>query len=410
MKIVISHPTGNANVRALAEALAKAGLLQKFYTCIALFQNSISYKLSKFGALKEFHRRLFSPVLKSYTHTRPLRELGRMASQKLKWQNALVHEKGIFCIDNVYRDMDLHVSKNLKNMNAVYAYEDGALESFVKAKSQGIFCLYDLPIGYWRANGEIFEKERSERPEWAPTLKCFHDSKSKLARKDKELKLADAIFVASLFTKNTLKLYPGQLPPIYLIPYGFPEVYKNRNYDPITNRKLKILFVGGLSQRKGLANLFEAVDQLMGSVELTIVGRMEVEGCIPLEKGLAKHNWIPTLPHQEVLELMRTQDVFVFPSLFEGYGLVIAESMSQGTPVITTTRTCGGDFIEDGKNGWLVDPSDTQGLIEKLEHILAHPEILPIVGKAARETAKKLPMSVYGEKITEAIRNIINKD
>jgi len=408
--ILLSHPTGNANVRALAEALEKAGLLQSFYTCIALFQNSLAYKLSNFGAFKEFHRRLFSTDLKSYTYTRPYRELGRMASQKLGWQNALIHEKGVFCVDNVYRDLDLHVSKKLKNMSAIYAYEDGALESFMKAKSQGIHCLYDLPIGYWRANRELLEKERTERPEWAQTLTCFHDSESKLARKDKELELADAIFVASTFTKNTLELYPGQLPPIYLVPYGFPEVYKNRNYDPITNRKLKILFVGGLSQRKGLANLFEAVDQLKEYIELTIVGRTEVEGCLPLEKGLAKHTWIPSLPHKEVLKLMRSQDIFVFPSLFEGYGLVITEAMSQGTPVITTNRTCGADFIEDGENGWLVNPGDTQGLIEKLKHILSHPEIIPQVGRAARDTAKKLPMSIYGEKMVETIGKIINRD
>lgn len=48
------------------------------------------------------------------------------------------------------------------------------------------------------------------------------------------------------------------------------------------------------------------------------------------------------MPHDQILNLMRTQDVFVFPSLFEGYGLVVAEAMSQGTPVITTSRTCGG--------------------------------------------------------------------
>ncbi len=409
-RILLSHPTGNANVRTLAEALARAGLLRRFYTCIALFQNSPSYKFSKRGALKEFHRRLFSLELKSYTHTRPYRELGRMAAQKLGWQAALVHEKGVFCVDNVYRDLDSHVSKNLQDNSAIYAYEDGALESFTKAKSQAMLCLYDLPTGYWRANGEFLETERAKRPEWAHTLKCFHDSATKLARKDKEIELADAIFVASKFTKNTLELYPGALPPIYLVPYGFPEVYKNRSYEPLRDRKLKILFVGGLSQLKGLANLLEAADQLEGAIELTIVGRKVVEGCIPLEVGLAKHTWIPSLPHQEVLRLMRSQDVFVFPSLFEGYGLVITEAMSQGTPVITTKRTCGADFIEDGKNGWLVAPGDTQGIVEKLEYIIAHPESIPPIGRAASATAKELPMSIYGEKMVEAIEKIINSN
>ncbi len=408
--VILSHPTGNVNVREVANALEKAGSLGKFYTSVAVFQNTFSHILSKYGPLKEFRRRSFPSNLKPFTCTRPFLELARMASQKLGYQNALIHEKGIFCVDKVYSDLDSHVSKKLKNNSAVYAFEDGAFESFKRASSKGIICLYDLPTGYWRAHTKYLEKERIERPEWAMTLTSFKDSDFKLQRKDEELSMADAIFVASNFTKRTLELFPGQLAPIHLIPYGFPEVYKNRKYENIANRKLKLLFVGGLSQLKGIANLFEAVNYLGERVKLTIVGRKVVQGCIPLERELKKHNWIPSLPHDQILSLMRSQDVFVFPSLFEGYGLVIAEAMSQGTPVITTTRTCGADFIEDGKNGWLVDPGDTQGLIEKLEQILSHPEIIPQVGRAARDTAKELPMSIYGEKMVEAIGKIINRD
>lgn len=405
--VILSHPTGNVNVREVADALARAEILEKFYTCIAVFKNTFPYLLSKYGPLKEFRRRSFPSNLKPFTCTRPFLELGRMASQKLGYQNALKHEKGIFCVDKVYSDLDSLVSKKLKNNSAVYAYEDGALESFKKARSKGIICLYDLPTGYWRAHTKFLEKERIERPEWAMTLTSFKDSDFKLKRKDKELSMADAIFVASNFTKKTLELYPGQLAPIHIVPYGFPEVYRNRKYVSIVNRKLKLLFVGGLSQLKGIANLFEAVNYLGDRIELTIVGRKVVQGCIPLEKELKKHNWIPSLPHDQILSLMRTQDVFVFPSLFEGYGLVIAEAMSQGTPVIATTRTCGNDFIKNGKNGWLIEPGDTQELVKKIEHILTHPEIIPQVGKAATATAEESPFSRYGNKMVEIINEIL---
>lgn len=405
--IILSHPTGNVNVREIAKALAGAGFLGKFYTCIAVFQNTFSYLISTYGPLKEFRRRSFTSKLKPFTGTRPFLELGRMASQKLGYQNALKHEQGIFCVDKVYKDLDSHVSKKLNNNSAVYAYEDGACESFKRARSQGIICLYDLPTGYWRAHTKLLEKERIDRPEWAMTLTSFKDSHFKLKRKDEELSMADAIFVASNFTKKTLELFPGKLPPIHIVPYGFPEVYKKRKYKDLANRKLKLLFVGGLSQLKGIANLFEAVNCLGDRVELTIVGHKVVQRCIPLEKELKKHNWIPSLPHDQILSLMRTQDVFVFPSLFEGYGLVIAEAMSQGTPVITTTRTCGADFIENGENGWIIEPGDTQELVKKLEHILSHPEIVHQVGKAAIDTAAESPFSVYGKKMVEIINEIL---
>lgn len=405
--VILSHPTGNVNVREVADALVRAGILGKFYTCIAVFKNTFPYFLSKYGPLKEFRRRSFPTNLKPFTCTRPFLELGRMASQKLGYQNALNHEKGIFCVDKVYSDLDSRVSKKLKNNSAVYAYEDAALESFNKARSKGIICLYDLPTGYWRAHTKFLEKQRIERPEWAMTLTSFKDSDFKLKKKDQELSMADSIFVASNFTKRTLELFPGNLAPIHLVPYGFPEVCKNRKYENIANRKLKLLFVGGLSQLKGIANLFEAVNYLGDRVELTIVGRKVVQGCIPLERELKKHNWIPSLPHDQIMSLMRSQDVFVFPSLFEGYGLVIAEAMSQGTPVITTTRTCGNDFIKNGENGWLIEPGDTQDLVKKIEDILSHPEIVPRVGKAAIATAGESPFSGYGNKMVEIINEII---
>src|SRR5690606_28475893 len=184
--------------------------------------------------------------LKPFTTTRPFLELGRMASQKLGFQKALKHEKGIFSVDKVYKDLDSEVSKKLEKISAVYAYEDGAFESFKRARSKGIICLYDRPTGYWRAHTQYVEKERLERPEWAGTRTSVKDSEFKLKRKDKELSMANAIFVASKFTKKTLELYPGQLASIHIVPYGFPEVYKNRVYEAIANRKLKLLFVGGL--------------------------------------------------------------------------------------------------------------------------------------------------------------------
>lgn len=113
--------------------------------------------------------------------------------------------------------------------------------------------MYDLPIGYWRAMRYLLNEDREKNPEWAMTLGGFNDSEKKLQRKDKELQLADKIYVASSFTKKTLEMYPGKLADIEVIPYGFPPVNIDRKYDNIRNRKIKVLYVGGLTQRKGIS-------------------------------------------------------------------------------------------------------------------------------------------------------------
>ena len=408
------HPMGNANVRAAGVGLAQAEILAGFTTAIACFPGDVIDRISTINAFSEFSRRRFDSHLKPLTHTWPWLELGRLIALRTGFRNLTRHETGPLSVDAVFHDLDKRVANNLKfaikdGIKAVYAYEDGAEFSFREAKRIGIKCLYDLPIGYWRAARQLLEIERERWPEWSPTLTGFHDSEKKLARKDEELRLADHIFVASQFTAKTLQSFPGPLAPIEVIPYGFPSVTASRTYAPISrNQPLKLLFVGGLSQRKGIANLFAAVGKLQPHVSLTVVGRKASNECPALDQALSKHRWIPSLPHNEILDLMREHDILVFPSLFEGFGLVITEAMSQGTPVITTDRTIGPDLIEHGQNGWLVEAGSTFAIEETLEHILANPEIVAEVGTNAMETARNRPWSVYGIELAEAIKNQFN--
>ena len=100
---------------------------------------------------------------------------------------------------------------------------------------------------------------------------------------------------------------------------------------------------------------------------------------------------------------MQEHDVLLFPSLFEGFGLVITEAMSQGTPVITTDRTAGPDLIDHGENGWIVEAGSTLALKTCIEQLIEKPETIVKVGKAAIETARKRPWEVYGKELAEAI-------
>lgn len=407
MNVIISHPTSNEVNRALVSALSKRELLFAYYTAIASFPGSMLDALGAIGLLSEIRRRRFDPVLRNYTHISPWVESGRLLSMKMGFAKLIEHETGTFCVDAVYRSMDKKVASVLKRSakrgaKAVYAYEDGAVHSFRAAKCYGLSCFYDLPIGYWRTAKRLLEKERERWPEWASTLTGLQDSEAKLARKDEELQLADLIFVASQFSANTLKDFPGALADIKVVPYGFPPVAENRNYSK-ANGPLKLLFVGGLSQRKGIADLFAATEALGAHVELTVVGQKASNSCSALDGVLTKHRWIPSLSHAKILKLMKLHDVLIFPSLFEGFGLVITEAMSQGTPVITTDRTAGPDLIRHGENGWIIEAGSTEALKAAIEEILYAPEVIRQAGCEAMETARKRPWDVYGKELVEAI-------
>jgi glycosyltransferase involved in cell wall biosynthesis len=410
--IDLSHLTGNQNVRAALSGLDQAELLSMFHVSIAIFPDDLLDRVGRFGSFSELRRRSFSGSFAPRTITAPAYEAARLLLTKAGVNQMVGSDDAPFSVYRGYKYLDRKVAGRLpkavqKGTKAIYAYEDGALTSFREAERLGMLKLYDLPIGYWREARTLMNSALEQWPEWATTIQGFSDSEEKTSRKEEEIRLADHIFVASSFTAKTLEAYPGKLPPVTVIPYGFPPVYTNRTYDVLTNRPIKLLFVGGLSQRKGLAELFQAVDRLGDRVSLTVVGRKSAEHCKVLEEALAKHNYIPSLPHNEILGLMRQHDLFVFPSLFEGFGLVITEAMSQGTPVITTDRTAGPDIITDGKDGWIVPAGSVDDLYERLRYLVEHPVEIERAGREALETASKRPWSSYGDELAEAVKAIV---
>ncbi|PPK87529.1 glycosyltransferase involved in cell wall biosynthesis [Neolewinella xylanilytica] len=409
--VTVSHPTGNANLRAALDGLEAAGLLECFYTAIATFPGNTFDKLGQIGPFNDFNRRAYSPALEIHTHLFPWLELGRLLATRLGLKRLTRHETGPLSVDAIYRSLDKRVANRLrrKRTQAIYAYEDGAAYSFEVAKQLGLSTLYDLPIGYWRASRKLLGQVATDHPDWAMTIKGMQDSEEKLARKDREIALADHIYVASSFTAKTLEDYPEQLPPVSVIPYGFPTPVTNRKYENAQGRPLRLLFVGGLSQRKGLLEMFQAIAPFGKRIELTVIGRLPEEACPPLNEYLAKHRYIESLPHREILRTMQQHDVLLFPSHFEGFGLVITEAMSQGTPVITTERTAGPDLITQGQDGYVVPAGSAEAISELLEELLVRPQTVAELGRAAVRTAAGRPWSKYGYELATSVAQQVTR-
>jgi starch synthase len=403
---ILSHPTGNQNMRHAALALLQGGLLGEVWTCLGWRDDHPLTSCLPRRLRAEVARRTFPPEIASRLHLRPWQELGRLAAMRLGWSSLIAHEHGTFCIDQVYRDLDRCVAARLADgdgcgMAGVYAYEDGAADSFRAAERLGLNRIYDLPIGYWRAFEAICDDERQAEPAWADTLIGTLDSQAKRARKDCELSLSTSIMVATNYTASTLSSYPGALPRCTVIPYGSPPPHPGpRTWS--TAGPLRVLFVGSLSQRKGISYLFNAVAGLGNHVDLTVIGS-RTRPCAELDRALARHRYIPTLPHQEILAEMRQHDALLFPSLFEGFGLVITEAMSQGLPVITTPHTAGPDVIEHGVDGFIVPIRSVAAITEHLDRLIRDRPLLRQMGLAALAAAARRPWSNYHSLLLNAL-------
>ncbi len=404
--ILLAHPTGNANVRHAALALAEDKLLAEFWTCVSWNLHSPLARVLPRGLREQLARRALPEPVRQFAHHVPWREAGRMLASRLGWDFPCRHERGFCSIDAVFRSLDRRVARRVAAMHevkAVYAYEDGAAATFEAARARGIACIYDLPIGYWRAAHRIYAEEAEREPQWACTLTGMRDSAEKLARKDRELELADTVIVASTFTRQTIQAAPRCPSQIHVIPYGAPAAIAAPADRP-GGEKLRVLFAGSLGQRKGLSYLLEAADRLRGRVELTLLGTKVSEDCPPLNEALARHRWIRTLPHAEVLREMGRHDVFVFPSLFEGFGLVILEAMAQGLPVIATPHTAAPDLIQDGQDGFIVPIRSAEAIAEKLDLLAGDSALLSAMKIAARATAASRTWESYHSQLCRAVR------
>jgi glycosyltransferase involved in cell wall biosynthesis len=411
--VIISHPTGNANAREAAKALNDAELLSEFWTSVSWRGEYLLNAVLPSSLRRELGRRSFPQARPSQVRIHPALEVARLLAIRFGLSGLVKHEVGRFSVDAVYRSLDRRVAARLKRkpkVSAVYAYEDGAVESFRAAQDLGIKTIYELPIGYWKAYRELMEQEAALQPEWAMTLPGNSDSAEKRNRKDEELARASRILVPSQYVSKTLRAAGSLNAQITVVPYGAPTVgipVERSSLSP--ERKLKVIFIGSLSQRKGVSYLLEAIGRLASAVELTLIGR-RVGECRPLDSALRVHRWIPSLSHSEVLEELEHHDVMVFPSLFEGFGLVVLEAMACGVPVIATPNGAAPDIIHDGQDGFIVPIRDSQALAERLERLRKDRTLLASMSAAARHTASQHSWQRYRERLTEIVLRTLMDD
>jgi len=405
LKAWVVHATGNANVRAVLNGLDGAEMLEAYWTTLGWPETAWWRSLLPAAWYERTARRAYAlPRGKVRSWATP--ELRRLLRRGGDRSAGATRAR----VDDVYRALGERVAEALRRSPAgppavVYAYEDGAEAVFLAARERGCRTVYDLPIGYGGAARRLLEEEAERSPAWAMTLAGLAEPPEKRAWKDREIALADRILVASSFTAATLREFPGTLPPVQVIPYGTPPVATEPPAPRAPGEPLRVIFVGGLSQRKGLSDLFAAVEELGSAVRLTVVGRRPA-GCAALDAALGRHRHLSTLSPAGVLAELRQHDVLVFPSLFEGFGLVITEALSQGLAVVTTPHTAGPDLLTDGQEGRLVPIRRPDLLAAALADLAADRDRLRAMQEAALRRARELRWDRYGEAVAKAVAEV----
>lgn len=249
-------------------------------------------------------------------------------------------------------------------------------------------------IGHPDAMAKIAEQLTAQFPAWEPTW----ERRLPRVREAEQIEhdATTLIVGSSRFTRQTLMDHGVAGDKIRVLPHGVDSarfsVAGERG-----NRPFRFVFVGSVSGRKGVPLLLEAWRRLRpAGAELWVVGPIApaVRKLVPDLPGLRLWGEVPGVA---VAGMLQQCDVMVFPSYFEGFGLVILQAMACGLPVITTAATAGPDLIPTpGAGGWIVPTGDLERLAEALEHCLAHQDEMPAVGRIARASAERHNWQVYG--------------
>lgn len=411
MSALVSHPTGNANLRAVLRGLENAGLLGEFHTTIALPPRLVNGLERLSNRTARLQQRSFSEAGGARVVSHPVRETSRQLVKRLGFRWMDRHERGWASVDAVHRALDGKVANRLKSAasrtpSAVYCYEDCAHATFAAAQTLGLARLYDLPIAYWRTSRGLLLEEAERWPDWAPTLEGLCDSGAKLERKDAELELADRVLVASTFTKRSLTDCFGDKFDIAVTPYGCPPLRVDRPACRQDNEPLRVLFVGHLNQRKGLADLIAALKRLDKDWRVTLAGPMPRHVPEALRHLLAdpRCEWLGVLPHCTLLQRMQKEHVFVFPSIVEGFGMVITEAMAAALPVITTPHTAGPDLLTDGEDGFIVPIRDPDAIASRLSCLAADERLRQNMAFRALSTAADNSWRRYERQVAEMVK------
>lgn len=384
---LVSHPTGNSFVRALLIELEKENKLSHFFTTIG-FGTGCNPFFSKIKKRRGYE----IPDHKILRQWIP--EIARLLAKGNQ-----VRKRSL--TDRIYEKLDIKVSKAINTkVKIIHAYEDGAYATFSRAKQLGIYCTYELPIAYWATNRRLLSEEAERYPHWKLTLESNHEPEEKLFRKDEELKLADQIFCPSKFVLESIPKEIRNKTSCTISPFGSPS-YKilNSSIKRIQDDHLKVLFVGSMSQRKGLADLFEAMKLLKRDrVRLSILGQLSM----PMEfylKQLPHFTYYPPCNNNRVREIMREHDILVLPSIAEGRALVQQEALSCGLPLITTPNAGGEDLIDEGHTGYLIPIRSPEKIAEKItlhrDHRISRHEI----HKCCQKKASEYTWTAYAQKI-----------
>jgi glycosyltransferase involved in cell wall biosynthesis len=401
MKVLISHP-GKQHVYSLVKNLS--ALHEVFFITTLCYSPLSLEKLKK----KFYFKIVESNVLKRFANFNAKVQVTQIKRFEILYQVIKVCTRNDWFSRRVlfwsWKFFDKKVAILLSGISPdiIIGYETSSLNTFKKAKELNTITVLDLAYVHYEYNLAT----RDRYVAFASTFKDQRFYKEENIIKAEELRYTDYILCLSSIAKQSLIEAGISQSKIFTYHLGIDTLkFLPKSEYRASGNPVRLLYVGGVTQRKGLNILLSVVKQMEASVELVIVGPIVEKNLLDLFLGLPNVLYKGFLHKEELIKTYQKADVFVFPSYLDSWGQVVLEAMACGLPVIVTDQTGAKDVIDE-TCGFVIPAGDEVALKNSIDFFIQDHDKLETMGTGARKIAEKYSLENYSFEINQIIKRI----
>jgi starch synthase len=338
----------------------------------------------------------------------------RAVAESRSWLFGLSHVRGrlgmasrtTWLEDMTLADFGAWAARRVRPCDVLHALAGTGLEAGTRLQRSGGRWVCDRASTHIRTQQRLLEDEHAR---WGATAPYF--SREGMERAEAEYERADAIVVPSEFVRRSFMEHGFPEAKIAKCPFGVDLAqFRPHPGNERSERRLRVVFVGTASLRKGIGYLLEAMRPLAsaGRVETWLIGARHRDALPILARHAGEFEAFGPFPRAELSTWLSRCDVLVLPSVEEGLAVVMAQAMACGLPVIATPNTGAEDLFTDGVEGVLVPPHSPEHIRERIIWMLDNRAEVRAMGEAALRRVQLIGgWSAYAQRLVALYRSLL---
>jgi len=228
-------------------------------------------------------------------------------------------------------------------------------------------------------------------------------------RELQEYEIADEIIVLSQFAYDSFRHHGVAASKLSINPIAADTEVFFQGPERKLTLPLKVVYFGNISLQKGITYLLKAMEALPPSlINLELVGT-PTQDFLKVGKFNPNVKFLPYKAHAELSAYLRDKDVFIFPSLHDGFGAVVPQAMATGLIPVVTDRCGAADLITPGKNGLIIPAGDSDAIVANLTQLAIDLPFAQRLRDHVRHNPAKWTWENYSDRLNEIMTGSATK-